>query len=42
MVTSRSPRNTRPSVGASNPAIIRRQVVFPEPEGPSMEKNSPW
>src|SRR5215468_916394 len=31
----------RPSVGASNPAIIRRHVVLPEPDGPSIEKNSP-
>src|SRR6266550_2311827 len=30
-----------PSVGRSNPAIIRRDVVFPHPEGPSREKNSP-
>src|SRR3990170_4750306 len=31
----------RPSVGCSNPAIRRREVVLPEPEGPSIEKNSP-
>src|SRR5215210_233291 len=31
----------RPAVGASNPAIIRRVVVLPEPDGPSIEKNSP-
>ena len=31
----------RPSVGCSNPAIIRRVVVFPQPDGPSREKNSP-
>jgi len=30
-----------PSVGVSNPAIIRSVVVFPQPEGPSIEKNSP-
>jgi hypothetical protein len=30
-----------PSVGLSNPAIIRSVVVFPQPEGPSSEKNSP-
>src|SRR5439155_13685673 len=30
-----------PSVGRSNPAIIRSDVVFPHPEGPSSEKNSP-
>ena len=30
-----------PSVGRSNPAIIRRVVVLPQPDGPSNEKNSP-
>ena len=30
-----------PEVGVSNPAIIRRVVVFPQPDGPSIEKNSP-
>ncbi|MCY1308911.1 hypothetical protein D9M70_589540 [compost metagenome] len=30
-----------PAVGASKPAIIRSTVVLPEPEGPSIEKNSP-
>ena len=30
-----------PSVGRSNPAIIRSVVVLPQPEGPSSEKNSP-
>src|SRR5262245_50857689 len=30
-----------PSVGCSNPAIIRRVVVLPQPDGPSIEKNSP-
>jgi hypothetical protein len=28
-------------VGWSNPAIIRRLVVLPEPDGPSKVKNSP-
>ena len=28
-------------VGCSNPAIIRRVVVLPQPDGPSIEKNSP-
>src|SRR3954451_17435885 len=32
---------TVPPVGCSKPAIRRRQVVLPEPEGPSMAKNSP-
>ena len=31
----------RPAVGCSKPAIMRRQVVLPEPDGPSSEKNSP-
>lgn len=30
-----------PLVGASKPAIIRSTVVLPDPDGPSMEKNSP-
>ncbi len=28
-------------MGDSNPAIIRSVVVLPQPEGPSIEKNSP-
>src|SRR3954452_23841045 len=41
------PRTGRPWIrisppsGSSKPAIRRRQVVLPEPEGPSMAKNSP-
>src|SRR6476646_1887461 len=31
----------RPEVGCSNPAISLRHVVLPEPDGPSMAKNSP-
>src|SRR5215813_9112943 len=30
-----------PALGCSKPAIMRRVVVLPQPEGPSMEKNSP-
>jgi hypothetical protein len=30
-----------PLVAVSKPAIIRRTVVLPEPDGPSIEKNSP-
>src|SRR5438034_7767165 len=30
-----------PSVGRSNPAIRRRVVVLPHPDGPRSEKNSP-
>src|SRR5574342_400876 len=29
-----SPMKTSPAVGVSNPAIIRRTVVFPHPDGP--------
>jgi hypothetical protein len=30
-----------PEVGSSMPAIIRRRVVFPQPEGPRRTRNSP-
>jgi hypothetical protein len=30
-----------PVLGCSNPAIMRRVVVLPQPDGPSSEKNSP-
>src|SRR3989337_2171274 len=30
-----SPTKTSPAVGVSKPAIIRRTVVFPHPDGPS-------
>src|SRR5262245_18816457 len=30
-----------PASGCSKPAMRRRQVVLPEPDGPSMAKNSP-
>ncbi len=40
-VTSSPPSWTVPAVGVSNPAIIRSTVVLPEPDGPSIEKNSP-
>src|SRR5690349_17078956 len=30
-----------PRVGCSKPAIIRSTVVLPDPDGPSIEKNSP-
>ncbi len=33
--------STRPSLGCSKPAIMRRVVVLPDPDGPSIEKNSP-
>ena len=38
----RSPfSQTSPLVGVSKPAIIRRMVVLPQPDGPSNEKNAP-
>jgi hypothetical protein len=40
-VSSRPWRTTRSQVGCSKPAIIRSVVVLPEPNGPSIEKNSP-
>ncbi len=40
-VTSSPPTMTLPEVGSLKPAIIRRVVVLPQPEGPSSEKNSP-
>ena len=39
-VTSVSPNQMRPAVGVSRPAIIRRVVVLPQPEGPTKVKNS--
>ena len=30
-----------PDVAVSSPAIVRRSVVFPQPDGPSKAKNSP-
>ena len=30
-----------PEVGVSSPAIMRRSVVFPDPEGPRKTRNSP-
>src|SRR5947207_16016057 len=40
-VTSRPCNTIRPRSGVSNPAIIRRVVVLPHPDGPSIEKNDP-
>ena len=40
-VTSRPRSRTVPAVGRSKPAIIRRTVVLPEPEGPRSVTNSP-
>jgi hypothetical protein len=33
-------RNSRPEVTVSKPAMQRRSVVLPQPEGPSSVKNS--
>src|SRR5512143_2701491 len=40
-VTTLPPMSTSPRVGSSRPAIIRRSVDFPEPEGPRKTRNSP-
>src|SRR5258706_3276032 len=40
-VTSRAPIQTRPLVGCWKPAIIRRVVVLPQPDGPSRVRSSP-
>ncbi len=40
-VTSSPSSSTVPSLGSSKPAIMRRVVVLPQPEGPSIVKNSP-
>src|SRR6516165_159464 len=40
-VTSEPSSRTFPAVGCSKPAISRRVVVLPQPDGPSSEKNSP-
>src|ERR1700741_2651451 len=40
-VTSSGPRKMLPPVGSSRPAIMRKVVVLPQPEGPSRQKNSP-
>src|SRR6516164_9762258 len=39
--TSLPPRRIVPVVGRSRPAIRRRVVVFPHPDGPSSTTNSP-
>src|SRR3954451_15267474 len=38
---STPPMRISPSSGCSKPAIIRREVVLPHPDGPSSEMNSP-
>ena len=39
--TSSPPSSIVPASGRSNPAIIRSVVVLPDPDGPSIVKNSP-
>src|ERR671923_188467 len=39
--TSSPSSRMRPEVGSSSPAIMRKVVVLPQPDGPSMTKNSP-
>jgi hypothetical protein len=39
--TTRPPMDTSPSVIASSPAIMRRIVDLPQPEGPTSTMNSP-
>src|SRR5579864_2782797 len=39
--TTRSPIATSPLVMSSSPAIIRKAVVFPQPDGPTRQTNSP-
>src|SRR5215471_15595020 len=40
-VTSRSPIEIVPVVASSRPAIIRRRVDLPQPDGPTRTRNSP-
>src|SRR6056297_972530 len=40
-LTRLPPIRISPSVGSSSPAIIRRLVVLPQPDGPSSVTNAP-
>src|SRR5947207_1879673 len=40
-LTTTPPIRISPEVGSSSPAIIRKRVVLPEPDGPSSTRNSP-
>src|SRR5512141_2297130 len=42
LVMSTSSMVTRPVVGVSKPAIMRRVVVLPQPDGPRKDTNSPF
>ena len=41
-VTTRSPMVISPLVTSSRPAIMRRIVVLPQPDGPTSTMNSPF
>src|SRR5215468_8885348 len=41
-VTSSPSSRMRPEVGNSRPAIMRKVVVLPQPDGPRMTKKEPW
>src|SRR5579859_3280800 len=41
LLTTWPPMRISPAVGCSRPAIIRRRVVLPEPDGPRKTRNSP-
>src|SRR5450830_1825426 len=40
-LTSRSSQTIEPPVGCTSPAIKRNRVVFPQPDGPMTDRNSP-
>src|SRR6266851_3726634 len=40
-LTTLPPMRISPEVGVSRPAIMRKRVVLPEPEGPRKTRNSP-
>jgi hypothetical protein len=40
-VISVVPKEIDPAVGSSSPAIMRRVVVFPHPDGPRSAKKEP-
>src|SRR5215471_19735413 len=40
-LTTRPPIKISPDVGSSRPAIIRKSVVLPDPDGPRRTRNSP-
>ena len=39
--TARPSSSTSPEVAGSSPATMRRNVVLPQPDGPTTEMNSP-